>query len=78
MKLILILLFLGREKSPKSKKEEKGQKGKKGGQVQTNDDEEALPQPPLEIHVSLKLHHWKTATDSLKTELDGELPASEV
>ena len=43
-----------------------------------DDDEEALPQPPLEIHVSLKLHHWKTATDSLKTELDGELPTSEV
>ena len=73
-----VLLKLGREKSPKGKKEEKGQKGKKGGQVQIDDEEDLLPRPPLEIHVSFKLHHWKTATDSLRTEQDGELPQSEV
>ena len=69
----------GRDKSPKGKKDDKADKGKKGGAPGGEGEDDApTPPPPLEIHVLVKLHHWKTATDSMRTEQDGELPQSDV
>lgn len=51
----------------KDGKDAKGGKGK--GQALAEDDiEEVPPPPPLEIEVKVRLHHWKTAIDSLKDE----------
>ena len=62
---------LGRDKSPKAdKKGDKGGKDKKGAAAGEGDDEPPPPPPPLECHVRIKLHHWKTAMDSLKDEQD--------
>ena len=51
----------------KDGKDAKGQKGK-GPALLEEDLEETPPPPPLEVEVKVKLHHWKTAMDSLKDE----------
>ncbi|XP_021349907.1 leucine-rich repeat-containing protein 43-like isoform X3 [Mizuhopecten yessoensis] len=54
------------------KDDKKGDKGGKGGKAApaTVDEEgdEPAPPPPLEVEISVKLHHWRTAHDSLKEE----------
>ncbi|KAK6190964.1 hypothetical protein SNE40_002720 [Patella caerulea] len=53
----------------KSGKDTGDKKGKGKSTAPTVDEEEeALPQPPLEVEISVNLHHWKTAMDSLKDE----------
>ena len=42
-------------------------KGGKGAPV-AEEEEDTGPPPPLEVHISVNLHHWKTAMDSLKDE----------
>lgn len=50
----------------KDGKENKGGKGKQA--LVEEDIEETPPPPPLEVEVKVRLHHWKTAIDSLKDE----------
>ena len=57
----------GKEKNKDAKGGDKGKGGKGGAQV-VEDEEDAGPPPPLEVRVSVNLHHWKTAMDSLKDE----------
>ncbi|XP_053375749.1 leucine-rich repeat-containing protein 43-like isoform X3 [Mercenaria mercenaria] len=55
----------------KGGKDGKGDKGKGGKAVPAapaDDEEDPGPPPPLEIHVVVQLHHWKTAMDLLKDE----------
>jgi len=54
------------KKSPRAEKAEKGGKGGKGKAEEAEEDEG--PPPPLELEVTVKLHHWKTAMDSVKEE----------
>lgn len=65
-----------KERKPSAAKSGKGDKGDKGtakggkgapGAVE-EEEEETGPPPPLEIEISVKLHHWKTALDLLKDE----------
>ncbi|XP_067681829.1 leucine-rich repeat-containing protein 43-like [Haliotis asinina] len=51
-------------------KKDGGKKGKVTAPTPTAEEGEDVPPPPLEVHVSVKLHHWKTAMDSLKEEED--------
>ena len=64
-----------RDKSPKSKagddkKKEVGKdKRKSVATIQPPGEEEEAPPPPvLEVQVAIKLHHWKTAYDSMKED----------
>lgn len=61
-------------KSPKMErkdKEKKEDKGKSKTQSEAGDDDGPPPPPvPLEFKVHLRLHHWKTAIDSMKAEND--------
>ncbi|XP_033748327.1 leucine-rich repeat-containing protein 43-like isoform X3 [Pecten maximus] len=53
------------------KDDKKGDKGKGAKAAPTTVDEEGdepAPPPPLEVQISIKLHHWRTAHDSLKEE----------
>lgn len=43
-------------------------KGGKGAPAVENEEEDQGPPPPLEVQISVNLHHWKTAMDSLKDE----------
>ncbi|CAG2222224.1 Leucine-rich repeat-containing protein 43 [Mytilus edulis] len=52
----------------KDGKDSKGGPKGKGGALVEEDIEEIPPPPPLEIEVKVRLHHWKTAIDSLKDE----------
>ncbi|XP_005091563.1 leucine-rich repeat-containing protein 43 [Aplysia californica] len=53
------------KKSPRGKEaDKKGAKGKHAEEA----EEEDLPPPPLELEVSVKLHHWVTAMDSVREE----------
>ncbi|XP_052715666.1 leucine-rich repeat-containing protein 43-like isoform X5 [Crassostrea angulata] len=52
------------------KDDKKGDKGK-GGKAAApapEEEEDQGPPPPLEVQVAVRLHHWKTAMDSLKEE----------
>ncbi|RUS71369.1 hypothetical protein EGW08_020865 [Elysia chlorotica] len=49
-------------------KEEVSKKGSKGGRHAEEAEEDDLPPPPLELEVSVRLHHWLTATDSVREE----------
>ena len=73
----LSLQFSERGKSPKADKKDKGKEGKGGDKKGTapggdGDDETPPPPPPLEVALSVKLQHWKTAMDSLKEERQSE------
>ncbi|XP_078335235.1 uncharacterized protein LOC111135443 isoform X4 [Crassostrea virginica] len=53
-----------------AKEDKKGDKGK-GGKApapQAEEEEDQGPPPPLEVQIAVRLHHWKTAMDSLKEE----------
>ncbi|VDI58221.1 Hypothetical predicted protein [Mytilus galloprovincialis] len=52
----------------KDGKDSKGGPKGKGGALVEEDIEEIPPPPPLEVEVKVRLHHWKTAIDSLKDE----------
>ncbi|XP_071178346.1 leucine-rich repeat-containing protein 43-like isoform X13 [Mytilus edulis] len=52
----------------KDGKDSKGAPKGKGGALVEEDIEEIPPPPPLEVEVKVRLHHWKTAIDSLKDE----------
>ena len=71
-----------RGKSPKpDKKDGKDKKGadeksKSKSEVGEGDESAPPPQPPLEINISITLHHWKTALDSLKPDVE-EKPVEE-
>ena len=66
------LFFTDRKGSAtKGGKDAKGNdkgKGGKGAPVVDNEEEDQGPPPPLEVQISVNLHHWKTAMDSLKDE----------
>lgn len=49
-------------------KDEGSKKGGKGGRHAEEAEEDDLPPPPLELEVSVKLHHWLTAMDSVREE----------
>ncbi|XP_071093014.1 leucine-rich repeat-containing protein 43-like [Haliotis cracherodii] len=51
-------------------KKDGSKKGKATAPTPTVEEGEDVPPPPLEVHVSVRLHHWKTAMDSLKEEED--------
>lgn len=55
-------------KGGKDGKGDKGKGGKAGTAAPVEDEEDPGPPPPLEIHISVHLHHWKTAMDLLKDE----------
>ena len=55
------------KKSPRGK-EEGSKKGGKGGRHAEEAEEDDAPPPPLELEVSVRLHHWVTAMDSVKEE----------
>ncbi|GFO37698.1 leucine-rich repeat-containing protein 43 [Plakobranchus ocellatus] len=55
------------KKSPRGK-DEGSKKGSKGGRHAEEAEEDDLPPPPLELEVSVKLHHWVTAMDSVREE----------
>lgn len=46
-------------------------KGSKDKKAPEGDDDLPPPPPPLEVHVKVRLHHWKTAMDSLKEDREG-------
>ncbi|XP_069135935.1 leucine-rich repeat-containing protein 43-like isoform X3 [Argopecten irradians] len=51
------------------KDDKKGGKGAKGAPTTVDEEgDEPAPPPPLEVEITVKLHHWKTAHDSLKDE----------
>ncbi|XP_013401181.1 leucine-rich repeat-containing protein 43 isoform X2 [Lingula anatina] len=60
----------GRDKEKDGdKKDAKGKaKGDKAEKGIGDDEEEVLPPPPLEVHVAVWMHHWKTAMDSIREE----------
>lgn len=51
-------------------------KGKAAGDP-AGDEEAAAPPPPLEVHVKVKLHHWKTAMDSIRDEEQAQAAIAE-
>lgn len=53
------------------KKDKKDVKGKEPGKGDA-EEEPSTPLPPLEIHIKVKLTHWKTAMDSMKPDEDSE------
>ena len=79
----MFFLTEGRRPSAAGKKDagkddKKGGKDK-GGKVEppVPEEEEVPPPPPLETQVGLRLHHWKTAMDSLKEEEEKNKPEEE-
>ncbi|XP_052246796.1 leucine-rich repeat-containing protein 43-like isoform X3 [Dreissena polymorpha] len=58
-------------------KGDKSGKGAKGGVAAPDDEEDPGPPPPLEIHIQVDLHHWKTAMDLLKDEEERNKPPTE-
>lgn len=58
-------------KKPGSAKANKGKKDDKAKKVvEVVEEGEPPPPPPLEIQIRMRLHHWKTAFDSLKPDPD--------
>ncbi|ESP04133.1 hypothetical protein LOTGIDRAFT_237548 [Lottia gigantea] len=62
----------GKDKDARKSATSKGKDDKKGkakpSVAPVEEGEETLPPPPLELQVSVDLHHWTTAMDSLKDE----------
>ena len=47
------------------KKESKAKRPGSGKSQHSDEEEEKHPPPPLTISISVELHHWKTAQDSI-------------
>ena len=65
--LQLVIFFPDVRKSPKADRRA-SVKTKDKGKDAAPDEEAAPPPPPLEVHIKVKLHHWKTAMDSIREE----------
>ena len=61
------LYTTGKKQPPKPDKKESKAKRPGSGKSQHSGDEEEekLPPPPLTITISVELHNWKTAQDSI-------------
>ncbi|XP_061166534.1 leucine-rich repeat-containing protein 43-like [Saccostrea echinata] len=58
----------GQKNAKDDKKGDKGKGGKGPAAQVTEEEEDQGPPPPLEVQIAVRLHHWKTAMDSLKEE----------
>ncbi|XP_056009170.1 leucine-rich repeat-containing protein 43-like isoform X8 [Ostrea edulis] len=58
----------GQKNAKDDKKGDKGKGGKAPAAQVAEEEEDQGPPPPLEVQIVVRLHHWKTAMDSLKEE----------